>query len=260
MDFGMPYLLECGGIEPCAEACARLGLRFLELNMSFPDCTLARLDPVRLRALGERLGIYFTIHMDELLRPCAYDERIGEAYLEHTARAIALAAEAGIPALNFHWERGVYVTLPDRVTYIDERYPEAYRARTLRFRETCARASAGRVALNIENTDGWLPFQREAILTLLEDPTFGLTLDIGHDAVAGGVDLPFYLARLDRLRHMHAHDAVGKRCHLPFGEGELDLRARLDLARSSGARVVLEVKTLEALRRTVEHPLVKSCL
>ena len=51
---------------------------------------------------------------------------------------------------------------------------------------------------------------------------------------------------------MHAHDCTGKRDHLPFGEGEVDLRERLGRARETGARVVLEVKTAAALRATVE--------
>ena len=253
MLFGMPYLLECGSPEGAAALCRELGLDFLELNLSFPDCTLAQLTPERLTALRERYGIVLTFHLDELLNPCAYEPAIREAWHGSVRRAIGLAREVGAPSVNLHWERGVYVTLPDRVVYMNQMYREAYLAQVLAFRQVCAEASRGRVNVCVENTDGWLPFQREAIELLLEEPCFGLTLDIGHSHCTGGTDEDFFAAHADRLRHMHAHDARGSKCHNAFGTGDIDLRSRLSLAKRAGANVVLEVKTVEALRQTVSR-------
>lgn len=55
----------------------------------------------------------------------------------------------------------------------------------------------------------------------------------------------------DRLRHMHAHDAQGSHCHLPFGGGDMDWPAQLRRAQQAGARAVIEVKTIAALRESV---------
>ncbi|MGN0763962.1 MAG: TIM barrel protein, partial [Aristaeellaceae bacterium] len=86
---------------------------------------------------------------------------------------------------------------------------------------------------------------------LLASPRFGLTLDIGHCHGAGNADLPFYQERAKRLIHMHGHDALGRKNHLALGDGEIDLAARFAWAEENGARVVLETKTVAALRTSV---------
>jgi len=53
------------------------------------------------------------------------------------------------------------------------------------------------------------------------------------------------------LRHMHLHDAKGKSCHLPLGDGELDIMRYPRLAEERGCRYVLETKTVAALRQSV---------
>ena len=65
--------------------------------------------------------------------------------------------------------------------------------------------------------------------------------------------MPFFLAHEDRLLHFHIHDGTETppRNHLALGDGDIDLPARLALARRRGARCVLETKTVEALKRSV---------
>ncbi|MBO5274167.1 MAG: hypothetical protein J6I45_06095, partial [Clostridia bacterium] len=53
-------------------------------------------------------------------------------------------------------------------------------------------------------------------------------------------------------RHMHLHDALGKRDHLALGSGELDLEGYLDLSCETDSSVVVEVKTVTGLRQSVE--------
>ena len=50
---------------------------------------------------------------------------------------------------------------------------------------------------------------------------------------------------------MHGHDAQGSRCHLALGDGDIDLAERFAWAERRGARVVLETKTVAALRASV---------
>ena len=161
MDFGMPFLLECPSIESACALCAKLGLQFVELNLSFPLCNLDALTAQRLNSLRARHGLYFTFHLDEELAPCVFDSRVRAAYVDCALRAITLARETGTPTVNLHWPRGVYVTLPDRVTYLFENYREDYLQNARQFRDVCTQASEGHVNICVENTNGFLPFQQE---------------------------------------------------------------------------------------------------
>ncbi len=86
----------------------------------------------------------------------------------------------------------------------------------------------------------------------------GLTLDIGHAALAGS--LPSWLADpCAPLKHLHLHDNRGRHegdLHLALGAGRLDLAPALALVRDAGVIVVLEhtrerdvLASLDYLRR-----------
>ena len=62
---------------------------------------------------------------------------------------------------------------------------------------------------------------------------------------------PTIMEHRESLYHMHIHDASGLKNHLKLGDGDVDLMKYLDLAKSHGCRVVLEVKTVEGLRQSV---------
>lgn len=252
MDYGMPYLLEAESIEECAKLCGGLGLQFVELNNSFPGCQVSGLDIGSMKVLKEKYGIYFTMHLDECLNISDFNTRIRQAHVEGVLEAINFAKEVGIPTLNMHLWRGVYVTLPDRVVYLYEKYEEEYLANIKAYRAACEQAiGESGIKIGVENTDGFAAHERRALELLLESDCFGLTLDIGHSHATEDVDIPFYEKHIENLIHMHAHDGKGKKPHLAFGDGEIDLRQRLLMAEKANARVVLEVKTIEALSKTV---------
>ena len=250
MDFGAPTLIELMDTEECAKLCQKLGLKFIELNMSFPQYQLSRIDIDRLRDIKERYGIYYTIHIDESLDPCSVNPDIARVYTENMLGTIELAKALSIPVLNMHLLRGVYVTLPGRRTYVYAENYDYYSSRLIEFRDavTAAVGDSG-IKVCIENTDGFnLPFLKNAVELLLESEVFMLTLDVGHDHAINNIDLPLILSHKDRLRHMHMHDAVGTSVHLALGDGELDKERFLSLAEECSCRVVLETKTLEALK------------
>lgn len=249
---GAPTLIETAGLEDCARLCASLGLDFIELNMNLPQYQLGRMDVSHFRSLSEKYGIGYTIHLDENLNPFDFNPYVAQAYLRTTLDTVALAKELHAPILNMHLSKGVYFTLPDRKVYLFEQYRGEYLDRVRGFREACTRAiGSAPVRICVENCDGYTGFQKEAIEVLLESPVFGLTFDIGHDHGIGGIDEPFILAHGDRLRHMHIHDASGRKNHLPLGGGEIDIPKYLALARQHDCRVVLETKTVEGLTQSV---------
>ena len=85
---------------------------------------------------------------------------------------------------------------------------------------------------------------------LLERPCFGLTLDAGHNDCAQEADASFFKQRMDGLKHVH--DARGKECHLALGTGQIQLDDCFLLAEESVCKVVLETKTAQAPRPSID--------
>ena len=252
-DLGMPTLIEIPDIEDCAALCAELGLQFLELNMNMPQYQTHRLYVERLAALSEKYGIYYTIHLDENLNVSDFNPHVADAYLKTVQETIHVAKRLHIPVLNMHLSQGVYFTLPNKRVYLFDEYSRQYLQSLLLFREECERSmGSGGIRICVENSSGYTDFQRQALDLLLESPVFALTFDIGHNHCVGGGDEPVILQHMDRLCHFHFHDALGKKDHLPLGTGEIDLSKYLELADQTGSRIVLETKTVQGLRESVD--------
>lgn len=252
--FGMPSLFEAGSVEESARLCQSLGLAFVELNANFPFLGAHNLKAAQLRQAAEAYGVFFTVHLDDGLNVADFNPLVAEAYQQTVKQTLALAADAGVQVLNMHLPRGALYTLPDRKVYFAQQYGDVYLDAVKRFRDRCHRwAEGAEVKLCVENSEGFLPVQYQAIELLLESPVFGLTLDVGHDLCAGGEDGGFVRSHADRLEHMHVHDALlPKNDHLPLGEGAVDLPGVLALAEKTDATVVLEVKTEAGLRKSLE--------
>ena len=250
MDFGMPFLLEMNTIEECAALCQRLRLSFVELNANFPACQGLRADDLRM--LAGRYGLYFTLHLEEECDPFSFNSAVRNAWADTVVDAIRLAREAGIPLINMHLPKGVYITLPDKRVFLYDKYEAEYTQALLTFRQRVEHAIGDSgIRLCVENTNGFAAHELAALELLLESTRFGLTLDIGHSHGMNDMDIPFYERHADRLIHMHGHDALGKRNHLALGDGEIDLQNRFAWAQRCGARVVLETKTVAALETSI---------
>jgi sugar phosphate isomerase/epimerase len=251
MQFGMPTLIELPSLDETASLCRELGLDFIELNMNLPEYQLGALTAEMLRE-HQRSDLYFTLHLDESFNVWDFNPLVSQAYFDTLLAAIRLAREAGIPIINLHMHRGVYLTLPGERVFLFDRYRDHFMHKTEALRKVCEAAVAGSgVKICIENCGGFTGFQLDALGLLLESDAFGLTFDIGHSHAAGERDAAFIRSRADKLWHMHIHDAIGAKNHLAIGSGEIDVAEKLALARSQGCRCVLEVKTVEGLRESV---------
>lgn len=266
MQFGMPTLIENRTLADNVALCCRLGLRFIELNMNFPEYQVDRLERTdALLAAAEDAGIYYTIHLDENLNIADFNPLVSAAYLETVRRTVAVA-KALLPlrdrfgdrtqplTLNMHMHHGIFITLPDRKVQMYDRDFDTYMQSFATFRARCEEwIGDSDVRIVVENTDGFRPYEQQAIEYLLQSPCFGLTWDIGHSKAVRERDVPFLLAHEDRLLHFHIHDGTESppRNHLALGDGQIDLPARLRLAATQNARCVLETKTIAALERSV---------
>ena len=266
MQFGMPTLIENHTLEENAALCEALGLRFIELNMNFPEYQVDRLEQTdELVRIAEQHHLYYTVHLDENLNIADFNPLVTQAYLE-TVRRTILAAKALLPlrdrygdpaqplTLNMHMHHGIYITLPDRKVQMYERNFETYMQSFAVFRSLCEEwIGDSSIMMAVENTDGFRDYEKKMIAYLLESKKFGLTWDIGHSKAIREADVSFLMEHQDKLIHFHIHDGTETppRNHLALGDGEIDLDARLKLAAERNARCVLETKTISALKQSV---------
>ena len=266
IQFGMPTLIENRTLQENVDLCSRLGLRFIELNMNFPEYQIDELEQTgRFLTAAEGAGLYYTIHLDENLNIADFNPLVKDAYLETVRRTVAVAKELlplrdryGDPSqpltINMHLHHGIFITLPDRKVQMYERDFDTYIASCRRFRDLCDEwIGDDPLLIALENTDGFRPYEMKAIDMYLESPRFGLTWDIGHSKATGEKDVPFILEHAGRLVHFHIHDGKEQppKNHLALGDGDIDLSARLRLTGEKHCRCVLETKTVQALETSV---------
>ena len=89
MQFGMPTLIENKTLDDNIALCSRLGLKFIELNMNFPEYQLDKLEEtdIFIKA-AEQAHIYYTIHLDENLNIADFNSLVSW-FLRHIWRRFA---------------------------------------------------------------------------------------------------------------------------------------------------------------------------
>lgn len=252
-NYGMPTLIETSTLEECAKLCAELGLDFIELNMNLPQYQLDKIDVEQFKNVADKYGIYYTIHLDENLNICDFNAYVADAYQKTVAGAIEIAKLLNVRVLNMHMAKGVYFTLSDRKVLLFSEYKDRYLESIVDFRDMCENAIGDTdIKICIENCDGYEDFQKEAIELLLKSDVFALTFDVGHNHGIGGTDEEFIMKHKDRLYHIHLHNAEGRKNHLALGTGEMNIEKYINLAKKQNCRVVLETKTIDGLKQSVE--------
>ena len=268
MQFGMPTLIENKTLDENIALCKKLGLKFIELNMNFPEYQLEKLEQTdQLIKAANEAQLYYTIHLDENLNIADFNSLVSNAYLETVRRTIQVAkkllplrdkyGDSSQPlTINMHMHHGIYITLPDQKVQMYERDFETYMKSFAAFRKNCEQwIQNADIKIVIENTDGFRTYEKKAIEFLLESPCFALTWDIGHSKAIGEIDVPFIKDHQNRLMHFHIHDGTEKppKNHLALGDGEINLSDRLQLAEARNARCVLETKNIAALKKSVDY-------
>ena len=251
----MPTLVECKDIFECVEVAKKNGLDFIEINMSFPQYQPASLSVDALREITEKDGIFYTIHADEMLNPFDFNSKVSECYFEVMRDTIRFAKAVGVPVINMHLLKGVYVTLPGKVILLSDVYSREYREKAGQFIKMCEEEIGDSdLKIAIENVDS-NPFTESQLSVLpmfMASPVFALTLDTGHELCLGFVDSHVFDEYPEKLVHMHLHDAKGKSAHLPLGSAEVAIKEKL--ARLPEDKTCLvEVKTIAGLEESMEY-------
>lgn len=266
-EFGMPTLIENKTLEDNIALCNDLGLSFVELNMNFPEYQIDKIEAIdRFYKKADEAGIYYTIHLDENLNVADFNPLVRAAYLETVRRTIEVAkhfvelknkyGKKEQPLIiNMHMHHGIYITLPDKKVQMYERDFDVYMEYISQFVKVCEEwIGESDIQIAIENTNGFREYEKKAIESMLQSACFVLTWDIGHSKATKEIDVPFVLKHKDKLSHFHIHDGRENppKDHLALGDGETDLEERLNMAKMCNARCVLETKTVEALKKSVE--------
>lgn len=252
LKIGMPTLIETDTLQSCAILCHDLGLQFIELNMNLPQYQPDTIDIPYFREIADMYNISYTMHLDENFNASDFNTSVRQAYINTMIQTVDIAKMLDIHTINLHLSKGVYFTLPHRKVYLFEQYIERYLNSIDYLRKECEKAiGKENIRICIENTDGFTPFQIQTLEILLSSNKFFLTFDVGHNHTINGADETIITNYLDKLCHIHLHDATASKNHLPLGNGEINLEKYLSLAQSHNCSIVLETKTIEGLLQSV---------
>lgn len=251
---GMPALIEMPDLHRLVDLCQELELSFIELNMNMPDNCPEALDPLEVRDISRSTGIEFTLHSPDELDLGSLHPTVRDGHLSRMREALGWSSQAGVRVINMHMSPGIYFTLPDRRVWIYEQYIDEFTANLWRaYKEIIPLAKASGVQICTENVNNFdLPFIAQAIDELCYMDSFYLTWDVGHDARSDFREQKLLFKHVDRVKHMHLHDYNGKSDHQVPGTGILDIPGYLSFAREHDVRVLVEVKTPQALRESVK--------
>lgn len=253
MNLGMPTLIELEDLEENVKLCKELGLKFIELNMNMPSFQPEQLDSHYLEALQSKYNIYFTIHLPEDLDVGHFNKRIREANLGIIEDTIHIATQIQAPIINMHMNSGIYFTLPTKKVELYDKYQEEYLKNIIE--------STNRISEMLKNTPTKLAIENtgiynrtfiiEAVSRFLEYDGCVLTWDAGHDYSSNRQDESFMTKHIEKIKHMHIHDAIGIKNHLELYTGEIDLDYFFNHALQNECSIVIETKTVEALQRSM---------
>lgn len=250
--FGMPTLLEFESLEMNAKYCKENGLKFIEINMNMPQYQVEALNRDHLLDLMKRYDIYFTFHMADNLDIANFQKEIRDAYVELVLQTLAFAESIASPIVNMHMQKGVYFTLPTEKVYMYDKYIGRYLEYVDSFYKVMEVFLEDKgVKLAIENTGDYnLDFMKKGTELLIDSKHIYMTYDIGHD-YSFGHDHEFVIEHLEKIRHMHIHDAIGVDHHLALGTGDMKLERYIGFAKNYHIRCVIEAKTIDALTKSV---------
>ena len=253
MKIGMPALVEFNTISQLVELCLELKLDFIELNMNLPYNFIENINPADLKKITEQTNIEFTMHMPDEADLGTFYESVRVGFAELFSDTLDWAKESGVKLLNLHIIEGAKMTLPDKKIYIYDRYSDQYQHNFIKSIEKLSpKAKEYNVILAIENSHNFGKAYIQKVLNkAITYDNVKLTWDTGHDAVSEFTDKKYLMEHEDKIAHMHFHDAKGKNDHqVPF-DGDLNVRELIEFAGKKNIRMLIEVKTAEALKRSV---------
>ncbi|QVK17834.1 sugar phosphate isomerase/epimerase [Mycoplasmatota bacterium] len=257
LKYGMPSLVEFNSIEENVLFCKKLQLDFVELNMNMFYCLPENNNIKKINLLRDKYQIDFTMHFPEEIDFGTFYEEVQDANIALFQRYVEYGAKIGVETINVHLLPGVRITLPDKIVWSYEKNIDKYITNlTEAFKKLIAIAKPYHIKVCIENTR--VPsFLENVFLKLKNIEDLYFTYDIGHDAKSNYNVEPIYQKLGEKVKHMHLHDYDKVTDHQVLFKGIINLYDKLEFAKRNQMRVVIEVKTTEALKKSVENLLIR---
>ncbi|MFD3157720.1 sugar phosphate isomerase/epimerase family protein [Haloimpatiens sp. FM7330] len=250
---GMPTLIEKDSIEENVILCNELGLDFVELNMNLPYCMPNSNSPEELLRMKEKYNIEFTLHFPEEIDFACFYEEIRQANISLFQYIATWASKFGVEKINIHLNPGVYFTLPHKKMFVYDKNKELFMEK---FKDSLCKivkiASPLGIKVCIENMQVH-SFIESTFKDLCEVSEAHFTWDVGHDAAAGYKIEKIYSKYPHKVSHMHLHDYNGTSDHQILFDGHIPIRDRIKFAKDNDLSVVLETKTVDALKESVKR-------
>jgi sugar phosphate isomerase/epimerase len=255
MILGMPALVEYTSLRQLVELCMKLNLSFIELNMNLPYNFIQNLPPGELKKITKDTNIKFTMHMPDGADLGSFYNSVRKGYIELFSDTLGWAKEAGVDLLNLHILEGAKMTMPDRKIYVYEQYSEEFTDNFIdSIKALSIKAQKNNIILAIENSSNFdKRYIQDTLDQALKYPNIKLTWDTGHDAVSSFKDQKYLLENTEHIAYMHLHDAKGNNDHQALFDGGLDIKGLLKFAQSTNIKVLIEVKTEEALIKSINR-------
>lgn len=253
MQLGMPALVEKKTLNELVELCLKLKLNFIELNMNLPYNFIENIKPSELKSITKETNIEFTMHMPDEADLGSFYESVRTGYIQLFSDTIDWAYESGVKLLNMHIIEGAKMTLPNKKVYIYEEYKEEFKNNFAKSIEILSNKTVNKdLILAIENSSNFDKTHIQNTLNkVLNYHNVALTWDTGHDAVNHFKDKEFLMLHENKISHMHLHDVNGQKDHQVLYEGSLNIDELLKFAERKNTRVLVEVKTIEALEKSI---------
>lgn len=251
---GMPTLMEFHSLEENISLCKELGLDFIELNMDLPIFTPETLSAEELNRYRKEYQVDFTVHLPEEFNFTSFHPAVRRGHIERCKEAIVWASAANIKILNMHINNGIYFTMPDSKIWVNEKFENEFLSLFRKsYQEILEFAVVHGVKICHENTRNfYLPFIEKGLEDIRDLNGFYLTWDVGHDAKCDFRETPIFESLMEHIVHMHLHDFNEKGDHQELYTGMVPINDRLRLAEKNELSVVIEIKTSQALRNSVE--------
>jgi sugar phosphate isomerase/epimerase len=255
MILGMPALVEYTSLSQLVELGMKLNLNFIELNMNLPYNFIQNLPPRELKKISRDTNIKFTMHMPDDADLGSFYESVRTGYIQLFSDTLDWAKEAGVKLLNMHILEGAKMTMPDKKIYVYEQYSEEFTDNFIdSIKILSAKAQNNNLVLAIENSRNFgKSYIQDTLDQALTYPKIKLTWDTGHDAVSNFKDQKYLMDNREHIAHMHLHDAKGSHDHQALFDGELNIKRLIKFAQSMNIRVLIEVKTEEALIKSISR-------
>ncbi len=253
MRIGMPSLIELDSFEDTIDLCRELDLDFIELNMNLPSNFIENLPSDKLLEVKEKHKISYTMHMPDDMDMGVFFQSVRDGYVRLALDTVSWAQKSGVELLNFHIIEGAKMTLPHKKIFIYDQYSDIFVENFVSSFKTVSKAAIkNKIGINVENSGNFNRlFAQKALNQVLTMKGTGITWDIGHDSANNFIDHEYLMKMNNHITHMHFHDTKGQKDHLVPFEGELDLVDRIDFAIKRNLTVLIEVKTIAALKESI---------